>query len=369
MPAYAAELDDDFANSEYLNPPMSAALNDAFAIPSSSINDMFATSMSNEIIENAREDIDMNTSSQAISPEQHSRTESGLINFSAGVGISESSQPIYHPNSSDSSQNNINLSPPSQDRMIKDCEIDHKPANWQTLKKMESSRLFSEKADRIDKHTKDSRRIDNSEKQKGAFNVYNSRVHYITSIASHGKLPNTVLSFRNSADGKSTPGLIFLNGNNSMSSPGMFFTPIHFAKLVDIINDFLENPRETCDDNLSSNIRVVLQRFSIKIISEGTNNLEKIYCIDFDNLTQMRLYLNSLKDLDCLIKHKSNVPIAREVFQSKVDEILEKCTCSQKSIILSNLAYLYYDYIDVRPLPHHSFVTGHLFDSAEKYVL
>ena len=372
-PSYANELDDIFAQSEHLNKPITQ--------PSSSIIDMFDTSITDERNIN----IDMVPSYPTITPEQqqYNRIENKSDHMippavaaaaaAAEMSILESggidSTSISESRALDLSGNENVPSTPSQGKLINECRILHKSGNMQTVQKMESSRLFSEKVSRIETNTKDIRRVENNEKHKGSFYDYHSRVHYISSRAPHGKHPNTVVSIKNTVDGKSIPSLVFLNGHNSMSTHGMFVTPPQFIELVGLIINFLDNPSEYFTYNLSHNTCVMLKRFSIKVISVDEANREKICHIDFESLRQMTAYLNALKDLVSLIQHKTNVPLAYEIFQAKVVELFAKCSCSDKSKILSNLAYLYYNYVDVQPLPHHLTVNKHLFDSVEKFVL
>ena len=120
-------------------------------------------------------DNDIATSYQAITPEQHNRIENESVHIipaAADVAIPESgvidSTTISESRASDLSGNNIVPSTPSQGRMIDECRIVHKSGNVQTIRKMETSHLFSEKVARIDSNNKDHRRLDNTEKQKGA---------------------------------------------------------------------------------------------------------------------------------------------------------------------------------------------------------
>ena len=120
---------------------------------------------------------------------------------------------------------------------------------------------------------------------------------------------------------------------------------------------------------------VKLDRFSVNVTivadtsSKDIHKPPKAYNVAFDNLKQMKTYLGALKDLRVIILHKTNVPIARDMFREKIIDMFAMCTCSDKKLTLSNLTHLYYHYVNVCPLPYHTLVNRELFSSVEKFVL
>ena len=287
-----------------------------------------------------------------------------------------SSLPLNNNNNNNSS---IELPPPSQGKMANECSINHKSSNMQTIRKMESAYNFSKSAADTEKQTSEFRRDDqssNNNKHKGSYNVYHSKVHYIESRGDL-KHPTTVLVVRNSSNGnRLIPNVVFLNGNNNNSSTsGINLTPKQFIELCNIVDKFLGNDLMThyvtglSKDLNNTALSVKLDRYTIKVISFDNGKPTKTYAVNFDTFKQMNAYLLGLKDLSLLIQHKINLPIAKNIFQAKVDEMFDACNCSDKGVILSNLSYLYYHYVNVYPLPYHLSVNKHLFDFVEKYVL
>ena len=252
------------------------------------------------------------------------------------------------------------------------CTMSHKRCDLRTIVKMVKAREFSDTAVRVQKNGRNRQQEAEAVNptQNGSKITNNTKVHFLNGPFSRKeRLPSTVLSVRTASNGKVEPKNVFLNGRNAASTENTFISPRIFIDYVDHFDKYMEDPIPYYSAELAPGICIVLQRFSTKVMVINNLKEEKVCYIDFENHRQMTAYLSAIRELATLIQHQLNVPVARRIFDAKVDEMFHHCTCDRKDQVLSNLGYLYYNYIDIIPLPYHLEVNNHLFTAVEKFMM